>query len=59
MVPAFSSAWNRRLQGLEPSSPGFGTIVSKAWNRRIQGLEPSYPLRGTGMKPAQRLCKNT
>lgn len=37
MVPAFSSAWNRRLQG----------------------LEPSYPLRGTGMKPAQRLCKNT
>ena len=47
MVPAVSSAWNRRIQGLEPSSPGFGTVVSRVWNRRIQGLEPSYPKLGT------------
>ena len=47
MVPAVFSAWNRRIQGLEPSSPRFGTVVSRVWNRCLQGLEPSYPRHGT------------
>ena len=57
MVPAVSPAWNRRLQGLEPLSPGFGTVVSRVWNHRLQGLEPSYPLRGTALTPRKDCAK--
>ena len=53
MVPAVFSAWNRRIQGLEPSSPRFGTVVSRVWNRCLQGLEPSYPGLGTFISFAQ------